>query len=134
MSLIISLKATMSANFIVDIDNIEQATDDSPRDYKELYDAVSYNGDFLTDYVIPAFREMVNAEDMMLETIGDGCGRKTINTDAVWEDYVDDEFIAEMKHDELVADLHRAADNGDYYNVARIAALLSGQEIKQPWE
>ena len=134
MSLIISLKTTLSANFIVDIDSIEQATDDSPRDYKELYDAVSYNGDFITDYVIPAFREMVNDEDMELETIGDGCGRKTINTDAVWEDYVDDEFIAEMKRDELIADLHRAVDNGDYSTVTRIAALLSGQDIKQPWE
>ena len=133
MSLIISFKTTLSANFVVDIDDIEQATD-SPRAYSELCEAIADSDDFITDYVLPAFKDMVNKDDMLLEQIGDECGWKTIHTDAVWADYVDDEFIAEMKRDELIADLHKAVDNGDYSTVTRIAALLSGQDIKQPWE
>ena len=133
MSLIISFKTTLSANFVVDIDDIEEATDD-PNSYSELYHALEDSDEFLEEYVLPAFKKMLDDNDVVLETIGDEMGRKTVHTDAVWSDYVGDEFIIELKHDQLVADLHKAVDDGDYSAVTRIAALLSGQDIKQPWE
>jgi len=134
MSLEVSLKVTMSANFILDVSDIEEALDENPSAYKTLCEHIVDSDYFWEHFAVPTFHRFLDEEKYESEYIGDGCGYETVHVDALWDDYVEDSFIAEMKHDQLVEQLHAAVNEEDFAEIARLAALLSNQRIAEPWE
>ena len=124
MSLEISFKLTMSANFKVDVSDIESALDESPRDYTILCEHIGDSSDFVSNHMVPAFRRMLDSGNYDLEQIGDGFGQATFNTGADWRDYVDDEFIKNIGIDELYEQLHEAINDAHWDEAQRLMSIL----------
>lgn len=131
MSLEISVKMNLSADFHIDIDDVERATDESPYFYSCIYDSIADSREFYQDYVLPAFVDILcrKPEEVEFETIGDGCGGHNVYlTGLDWHKFVDQKLVNEMQADELRERIKEAINDDEYETAIELTKQLAKKE------